>query len=150
MSTDERNHLFDPGLLGDINQPNATSKLTEAFAQEILENIGVQVFNTLLCGAEEHPGQVRTPPNPGGEFPPVAVVVCRINGLRSVQFRPGLTQGDLNPDELQQICHVVLDGTEPKQVCEVQTTNCLAGNVGNVCLIGKIHLERIPFIFRHY
>jgi hypothetical protein len=83
LSSSERDQLFDSDLVGDIDQPNAITKLKQAFAEEILENIGSQVFDDPRCGTEEHPGPVRTPPFPGGEFPPNPVVVCRINGLRT-------------------------------------------------------------------
>jgi len=135
LSSGERNQLFDSDLLGDIDQPNAITKIREAFAEEILENIGVQVFDDPRCGTEEHPGKVRTPPHPGGEFPPNPVVVCRINGLRTVVYRPPLSEGDLTPDEVQQICHVVIENNQPKQICEVQRDNCPDGKIGTVCML---------------
>lgn len=136
LSNSERNQLFDSDLLGNIDQPNAVTKLQEAFAQEILENVGVQVLEDPRCGTEEHSGRVRTLPNPGGEFPPAPVVVCRINGLRTGTFRPSLELEDYSPDELQQRCHIVLDGTVPKQVCEVQKgPGCPSHQIGDACLL---------------
>lgn len=152
LSSDERNRLFDSDLLGDVDQPNAITKIREAFTEEILQNIGVQVFDDPRCGTEEHPGKVRTPPHPGGEFPPNPVVICRINGLRTIVYRPPLSEGELTPDEVQQICRVVLEGTEPKQVCEVQRDNCPDGKIGTVCLRvqevqagGSVLLEGVNF-----
>lgn len=133
LSSGDRNRLFASDLLRDIDQPLEIAQLTQAFAQEIVENVGIQVFDDLRCATEEHPGQVRTPPFPGGEFPPAPVLVCRVNSLRTASFRPPLELGDYTPDEVQQRCQVVPEGTEPKQVCEVQTTDCPGVNVG-VCL----------------
>lgn len=133
LSVGERDRLFASDLLRDVDQPLTIAQLTQAFAQEIVDNVSIQVFDDPGC-TTEHPGQVRTPPFPGGEFPPAPVVVCRINGLRTGQFRPALALGDYTPDEIQQRCHVVLEGTEPKQVCEVQTTDCPGSNLGGVCL----------------
>jgi hypothetical protein len=134
LSSGERDRLFVSDLLRDIDQPLEIAPLTQAFAQEIVENVGMQVFDDPRCATEEHPGQVRTPPFPGGEFPPAPVRVCRINGLRTGQFRPPLALGDYTPAELQQRCRVVLEGTEPKLVCEVQTTNCPGTDLGGLCL----------------
>ncbi|HEX8930558.1 MAG TPA: hypothetical protein VGA45_16695 [Actinomycetota bacterium] len=128
-----RDRLFSPDLLRDVDQPLDAGRLTQAFAQEIVENVGVGVFGDPRCVAEEQPGQVRTPPFPGGEFPPAPVRVCRVNRLRTASFRPPLAPGDYTPDEVQQRCRVVLEGSEPKQVCEVQTTGCPGQDVG-VCL----------------
>jgi hypothetical protein len=129
LSNDDRDRLFASKLPRAVDQPLDLSQLTQVFAQELVENVSIQVFDDPSCATEEHPGQVRTPPFPGGEFPPASVVVCRINRLRTGQFRPPLALSDYTPDELQQNCQVVLEGNEPKQVCEVQTDE-----FGNVVL----------------
>jgi len=133
LSVGERDRLFASDLVRDVNQPITIAQLTDAFAQEIIDNVIVQVFDDPGC-TTEHPGQVRTPPFPGGEFPPAPVVVCRINGLRTGNFRPPLALSDYTPEELQQVCHVVLEGNQPKLVCDVQTTECPGSQVGGVCL----------------
>jgi hypothetical protein len=133
LSVGERDRLFASDLVRDVNQPITIAQLTDAFAQEIIDNVIVQVFDDPGC-TTEHPGQVRTPPFPGGEFPPAPVVVCRINGLRTGNFRPPLALSDYTPEELQQVCHVVLEGNQPKLVCDVQTTECPGNQVGGVCL----------------
>jgi hypothetical protein len=134
LSVGERDRLFASDLVRDVNQPITIAQLTDAFAQEIIDNVSVQVFDDPGCTTTEHPGQVRTPPFPGGEFPPAPVVVCRINGLRTGNFRPPLALSDYTPEELQQVCHVVLEGNQPKLVCDVQTTECPGNQVGGVCL----------------
>src|ERR1700730_12528233 len=79
LSSGERNALFASDLLRDVGQPLEIAQLTQAFAQEIVENVGIQAFDDPRCATAEHPGQLRTPPFPGGEFPPSPVRVCRIN-----------------------------------------------------------------------
>jgi hypothetical protein len=134
LSSSERDRLFASALLSDIDQPIEIATLTQAFAQEIVQNVGLQVFGDTDCLTKEHAGQVRTPPFPGGEVPPKPVRICRINGLRTGSFLPELAPGAYTPDELQQRCHVVLEGNVPKLVCEVQTTDCPGGSVGGACL----------------
>ena len=130
----ERDRLFAAELLPGIDQPIDVAQVAEAFAQEIVERVGLALFDDPGCAAEERPGQVRTPPFPGGEFPPAPVVVCRVNGLRTPFCRPPLSLGDYTPAELQQRCTVVIEAGEPKQICEVQTTNCPGHDLGGLCL----------------
>jgi hypothetical protein len=136
LSSGERDALFASDVLRNVDQPLEIAQLTQAFAQEIIENIGIQVFDDPLCATEEHPGQVRTPPFPGGEFPPSPVRICRINSLRTGSFLPPLALGDYTPAEIQQRCHVVLEGTVPKLVCEVQQEppQCPGSSVSGTCL----------------
>jgi hypothetical protein len=86
LSSGDRDRLFAADLLRDVDLPLEIAQLTQAFAQEIVENVGIGVFNDSQCAINEHPGQVRTPPFPGGEFPPAPVLVCRVNGLRTASF----------------------------------------------------------------
>lgn len=134
LSAGERDRLFVSAVLRDVDQPLDPTQLTQLFAEEIAANIGVQLFDDPGCSTEEHPGQVRTLPHPGGEFPPAPVRVCRINNLRTAHVLPPLTLGDYTPAELQQRCHVVLENGEPKQVCEIQTTDCPGADLIGACL----------------
>ncbi len=134
LTVSERDRLFSSSVLGGVDQPVDIQQLTEALANELASNIGVMVFDDVRCAIDEHPGQVRTPPFPGGEFPPPPVRICRVNGLRTGGFVPPLSPGDYTPEEVHQRCRVVLEGNEPKQVCEVQTTNCPGTDVGGLCL----------------
>lgn len=71
---------------------------------------------------------------PGEEnFDPL-VRICRVNGLRTASYTPPLSAGDYLPSELQQRCRVILEGNEPKQVCEVQTTDCPGNALASACL----------------
>lgn len=134
LDSGERDRLFAPGLVGAVTDPLDLGRFVDAFGQEIVGNVGVGVFGDPDCVVTERPGQVRTPPFPGGEFPPAPVVICRINGLRTGQFRPPLAAGDYTPGELQQRCHVVLENGVPTQVCEVQTTDCPGSSTVGACL----------------
>jgi hypothetical protein len=42
--------------------------------------------------------------------------------------------GDYTPAEVHQRCRIVLEGSEPKLVCEVQTTDCPGADLGGACL----------------
>jgi hypothetical protein len=133
LSPGERDRLFSTDLPRDVDQPLEIDKLTEAVANELVANVGIEVFDRPRCILEEHPGKVRTQPHPGGEFPPAQVRVCRINSLRTGTFQPPLAPGDYTPDEIQQNCQVLPDGSVS---CEVQTTDCHAGTTtdGAACL----------------
>ncbi len=134
LSSTERDRLFSSDLPRDVEQPLGIEALTQAVAQELVANVGIQVFDDAGCATEEHPGQVRTLPHPGGEFPPAPVRICRINGLRTGGFLPPLGPGDYTPEELHQSCQVILEGGEPKQVCEIQTTDCPGRSTVDACL----------------
>ena len=134
LTSNERDKLFARDVLRDVDQPIDVNGLGQAFAEEILANIGLQFFEEAGCATQEHPGKVRTQPFPGGEFPPPQVRICRVNSLRTGNFAPPLGLGDYTPDEVHQVCHVVLEGNEAKQICEVQTTNCPGTDVGGLCL----------------
>jgi len=111
--------------------PNDPIKLRRSLFQEAFDHASTQVFGT----NEKRPGQVRTQPYPGGEFPPSQVLISRINGLRTGQFVPRLAAGEYT-SEVQQTCQMELDeNNNPKQVCETQTTNCPSGTAfDGICL----------------
>jgi hypothetical protein len=135
LSSSERDRLFAAGLQPSIDQPIDLAQLSDRFAQEIADRIGEQAFGDAGCATQEHPGRVRVRPYIPGEenFDPL-VRICRVNGLRTGSYTPPLSAGDYTPDELQQRCRVILEGNEPKQVCEVQTTDCPGNSLTNACL----------------
>ena len=135
LTSGERNRLFAAGFLPSVDQPIDLAQLSAGFAQEIADRVGVQAFGDADCATQEHPGQVRVRPYVPGEenFDPL-VRICRVNGLRTDSFIPSLSAGDYTPDELQQRCHVILEGNEPKQVCDVQTADCPGNSIGGACL----------------
>jgi len=136
LSPEIRDQLFNPDFLRDINLANNPVKLRNAIAQEVLDYTTSGVFDSNKCTNEERSGLVRTQPFPGGEFPPSQVRICRINGLRTLQFVPHLTAGEYTTAEVQQICHMETDANGIDQlVCETQTTNCVPGTeFAGICL----------------
>lgn len=133
LTSSERARLFAP--MPSIDQPIDPAQLSVSFAQEIADRIGAQAFDDPACATQEHPGRVRVRPYIPGEenFDPL-VRICRVNGLRTGSFTPPLSGGDYTPDELQQRCRVILEGNEPKQVCEVQATDCPGNTLVGACL----------------
>jgi hypothetical protein len=123
ISGSERNRLFGASLPSDPNVPIDANRLAEAFAKELKQRVGTQVFNDPDGTEEERPGQNRFF-KPGVEDFTVQLRICRVNGLRTVSFDPPLLPGDFLPEELQQHCEPVLVNGQPKLNCEVQKGNC--------------------------
>lgn len=134
LASAERDRLFASEVPREVDQPLGIDALALAVARELGANAAVQLFDETGCAVNEHPGQRRTQPFPGGEFPPAQVRVCKVNALRTGEFLPTLGTGDYTPQEVQQRCHVILEGGEPRQVCEVQTSECPGPSNGEVCL----------------
>ena len=134
LTSGERNRLFAAGLLPSLDQPVDLAQLTNTFGQEIADRVGIQAFGEAACATQEHPGRVRVRPYVPGEesFDPL-VRICRVNGLRTGAYTPPLALGDYTPAELQQRCRVILEGNVPKQVCDVQTTDCPGNDLGGAC-----------------
>lgn len=134
LAGSERARLFPTGLLPSIDQPIDPAALSLGFAQEIADRVGVQAFDNAACATQEHPGRVRVRPYIPGEenFDPL-VRICRVNGLRTGSYTPPLTPGEYTPDELQQRCRVIMEGNEPRQVCETQTTDCPGNTLASAC-----------------
>ncbi len=134
LSSGERNRLFDASLLPAIEQPVDLAQLATAFAQEIAARVGIQAFDDAACATNEHAGRVRVRPFVPGEenFDPL-VRICRVNGLRTSSFTPPLALGDYTPAEVQQRCRVILEGGEPRQVCDVQAVDCPGNDLSGAC-----------------
>jgi len=123
LTANERNRLFGPALVLDPNAPLDVSTLAEAFAAELRQRVGTQVFNDPGGTEEERPGQNRFF-KPGVEDFTVQLRICRVNGLRTVSFDPPLLPGDFLPEELQQHCEPVVVNGQPQLNCQVQNGNC--------------------------
>ncbi len=128
----QRNRLFAPSLLLDPNQPLDEGKLTAALAQEILQRIGVEVFNDPQGGEMERPGKIRVYA-PSGEDFFNQVRICSINGIRTTSYLPPLDVGNYQPNEIQQDCQPEVVNGQPEVVCQDQTTDCPGNTIGNVC-----------------
>lgn len=106
----QRARLFAPSLLLDPDTPLDEARLSEALAKEIIERVGVQVFDDPRGLEEERPGRIRVFP-PDAEIPPNQVRICRINDLRTANFKPNINVDDYLPAELQRDCEIkIVDG----------------------------------------
>ena len=126
------NRLFMPSLTLDPDQPLDEATLTAAFAQEIMQRIGVQVFNDPQGAGQDRPGRTRVY-EPQGEDFFSEVRICTINGLRTANFIPGIDIGSYLPAEIQQDCEPKIVDGQPQVVCQVRTTNCPGNSLGSVC-----------------
>ena len=133
LPASQLNELFDTSLLADPGQPVTPEALTDSWTHEVVGRTAELMFGDTDALEVEAPGQIRIF-IPGDDVFPSPVRVCRLNGLRTVHFRPALDGGDYLPAEIQQTCEVqIVDGT-PQVTCEVQTTNCPGNIAGGACL----------------
>jgi hypothetical protein len=133
LSADLKSRLFDTSLLSDLSQPTTAAALTSAWAEEVVARAAEQIFGDEEALEAEVPGQIRIF-EPGDDVFPSPVRICRLNGLRTAQFRPSLDGGDYLPAEIQHICQVqVVDGS-PQVTCEVQTEDCPGNVAAGACL----------------
>lgn len=120
----QRTRLFAQSLLLDPDQPLDEATLSAALAQEIVQRVGVQVFDDPQGAAEERPGRIRVFDPSGAEIPPNQVLICRVNDLRTASFIPPINIGDYLPAEIQHDCEPKIVDGQPQVVCQVRTTDC--------------------------
>ena len=123
----QRDRLF---VSFDPNLPIDADSLGTAFAQEIVQRVGDQVFGNPNAVDEERPGRNRFF-DPGSEenfF--TQLRICRVNDLRSSNFYPPIPPGDYLPTELQQHCEPVQVGDEVQLNCQVLKQNCPGNFIG--------------------
>jgi hypothetical protein len=119
----DRSQLFDTQSFGDIDTPIDGSVLTTAVGAEIAQRAAELAFDDPIC-LTERPGMIRVfDPGPG-EFLESQVHICRINGLRTLQFTPPLNLSDYTTDELQQECVPTVVNGEIEVNCTIQKHNC--------------------------
>ncbi len=128
----QRSRLFAPSLALDPEQPLDEATLTAALRQEILQRIGVQVFDDPNGADQERPGKMRVY-EPQGEDFFSQVRICSINDLRTANFIPAINPGDYLPSELQQDCAPQIVDGQAQVVCQVRTTDCPGNSLGTVC-----------------
>ena len=155
IPAEARAGLFDTSLTSDPNRPIDPVTLAAAVSQELAQRVSLEVFENTLAVEEERPGLNRFFDIPiGTEFFDVQVRICRVNGLRTVNFTPTLGPGDYEPAELQQHCQPIQVGNETQVNCEVQRSNC-PGNfladgtclrVPEIAAGGGITLEGVNYI----
>lgn len=134
LSPAQRDRLFAPSLIRDLDQPIDTAALAEAFGQELVQHAGVAIFDDPGGLGEERPGRIRVLDPGDEEIVPSPVRVCRLNGLRTVEYWPALSLGDYTPQELQQQCTLVPVDGGVQVDCQVQTSDCPGHTVSGACL----------------
>jgi hypothetical protein len=92
LTARQRSQLSAP-LSPDADQPLDGSVLTAALAEEIKQQVGVQVFNDPLRPEQERAGLIRDHVPQLEDFFS-RVRRCKINGLRTANFFPPLNVGD--------------------------------------------------------
>ncbi len=125
LGAGERDRLVDSGLLGDPAQPIGEQQLADAISREITQRVGLMVFGEPAAIEQERPGRMRV-------FEPF-VRICRINGLRTANFRPTLALAEFQPAELQFNCQIVNQNGQVVQNCAVQTPPCSGNQFDTVC-----------------
>jgi hypothetical protein len=124
LPTNQRDQLFASALRLDPDAPLDPETLAAAVAAELVQRVGVQVFDDPSAVDEERPGQNRFFDPGSGETFEVQLRICRVNGLRTNEFAPALAPGEYEPAELQQHCEPVLVDGEPQLNCHVLTDDC--------------------------
>ncbi len=128
----QRNRLFAQSLILDPDQPLDEATLSAALAQEIIQRVGVQVFDDPQGADQERPGRMRVY-EPQGEDFFSQVRICKVNDLRTANFIPPINIGDYLPAEIQQDCEPKIVDGQPQVVCQVRTTDCPGNTLGSVC-----------------
>lgn len=119
----ERGRLFDMQPFGDLGTPVDVTKLTGTIGAEIARRASLLTFDHPDC-LVERPGKIRVfDPGPG-EFFESQVRICRVNGLRTLQYTPPLALSEYLPDELQQQCVPAVVNGQLQVNCTVQKHNC--------------------------
>jgi hypothetical protein len=130
----DRNRVYDSSLGGGVDAPVSSAALAQALVAEITQHTGQQIFGDPQAAEQERPGQDRFF-DPGGEIFESMLRICKVNGLRTISFRPVLAPGDFLPDEMEQHCTSVLVGEEVQLNCEQQVGNCDGHSLpGEICL----------------
>ncbi len=127
----QRNRLFAPSLLLDTDQPLDETNLSAALAKEIVQRVGIVVFDDPHGAEGERPGRVRVF-EPEGEFFFDQVRICTVNGLRTSNFIPFNIDAYL-PADIQQDCETKLVDGQPQVICQVRTADCPGNSLGSVC-----------------
>ena len=143
LSSDQRNRLFPAALTLDPNVPLDPETFGRAFAAELTQRVGEQVFQDPSGVDLERPGRNRFF-LPDSEIFPIQVRICRVNGLRTIAFEPPLTPGDYLPEELERQCEFVLVDGQPKQNCEVQNGGLQGKCPGNFLSDPDATCLRVP------
>jgi hypothetical protein len=127
-----RRLLFAPSLLLGADEAIDAGMLSAAFADELVQRVGLHVFENRTAAEEERPGRIRVFA-PQGEIFFSQVRICRINNVRTSSYLPTLSAAELLPSEIQQDCQPVLVDGQMQVICQVRTGDCPGAAIGNVC-----------------
>lgn len=117
LPAEQRQQMFPADLMLDPDVPLDIETFGQAFAKEIVQRVGEQVFQDPSAFEQPRPGQNRFFDPTGTEIPPIQLLICRVNGLRTGEFQPPITPGDYLPEELERRCEFHLVGDEVKVDC---------------------------------
>ena len=120
---DQRNRLFAESLLPDPSRPLDETTFTDAVREEIVQRVGMQVFDDPQGAEEERPGLIRVFP-PDAEINPNQVVICSLNGLRTNEYANEINIDDYLPSEFQHDCEIKIVDGQSQVDCQVRTTDC--------------------------
>ncbi len=137
----QRARLFAQSLILDPDRPIDEATLSAALAQEIMQRVGVQVFDDPQGAGEERPGRIRVY-QPQGEDFFSQVRICAVNGLRTANYIPALNLGDYLPAEIQQDCEPQIVDGQPQVICQVRTADCPGNFLGDA--VGNVVCMRVP------
>jgi hypothetical protein len=124
IAVHEQSRLFHPAIPQDPSTPLDAETIATAFAEEVKQRVGLQVFGNAAALDGETPGQNRFFDTTGIESFESQLRVCTINGLRTNEYSPAVSPGDRLPTELQQHCEPVLVDGVVQPNCEVLNGNC--------------------------
>jgi hypothetical protein len=140
LTKGERDNIFSPEIFSVGDQALSEELIADLFTKELEVRAAEALMDDAAC-TDEKPGIARPVFSEinGGAFLGFLPRICRVNGLRTIYFKPPLGIGDYEPEELEQTCIPELVDGEVKLNCEVQTENCpghqVFGSDGNgICL----------------
>ncbi len=144
IPSNDRGRLFDASLPSDPNVPLDASTLAVAFSRELTERVG-DLASVSIEPEQERPGQNRFFEDES-EVPLTQLRICRVNGLRTLNFTPTLEPGDYLPAELEQHCEPILVDGEVQQNCEVLRGGLDGNCPGNFLFDDENTCLRVPEI----
>ena len=106
----ERERLYLSTLTDDVNTPINPATLGEAVGQEIAQRTSQVIFGDPQAAEQERAGRNRFFDPTGGETFDVQLRICRVNGIRTLEFLPPIGPGDFLPEELEQKCNPIVVG----------------------------------------
>ena len=137
LEPDVRKELFADIANGDVAIPVNPDRLIEPLKDEIRQREVHHTFSREECFDDPSPG-LRRPRNDGEFGESARPMVCKINGLRTADFKPDMMIDEYNDEEKEQVCEVNTSETPPSLECRPRTiaedVTCPGRNVDETCL----------------